>query len=110
MPIGMPGWPDLADSTASIDSARMALASSASVARGVAGESIGGRKLYSAHERAPLLPSGPFRALRELRKPRRGPLVRVPRRPAAGRNGPARAALGRSARARPARLGEGAVA
>src|SRR5438105_14874727 len=32
MPIGMPGWPDLAASTASIDSARIALASSTSVA------------------------------------------------------------------------------
>jgi len=33
MPIGMPGWPDFAASTASIASARMALASASSGAR-----------------------------------------------------------------------------
>src|SRR5437764_72634 len=48
MPIGMPGCPDLAASTASIASARMELASSASVALAVTDESIGTRKLYSA--------------------------------------------------------------
>src|SRR5687768_18108132 len=41
MPIGMPGWPDLAASTASMASARMALASSASVAREPAGKFMG---------------------------------------------------------------------
>src|SRR6267378_1586468 len=48
MPMGMPGCPDLAASTASIASARMELASSASVALAVTEESIGTRKLYSA--------------------------------------------------------------
>src|ERR1043166_1559009 len=48
MPIGMPGCPDFAASTASIASARMELASSASVALAVTEESIGTRKLYSA--------------------------------------------------------------
>ena len=50
MPIGMPGWPDLAASTASMASARIALASSASVALAVTEESIGSGKLYSADD------------------------------------------------------------
>jgi hypothetical protein len=37
MPIGMPGWPDLAASTASIASARIALAICASEARSARG-------------------------------------------------------------------------
>src|SRR5215210_2388966 len=110
IPIGMPGWPDLAASTASIASARMELASSASLAFVVTRESIGGRKLYSAHDPPPIQPSCRFRALRELRGARRRPLVRVPRRPAAGRDGTARAPIGRSPGARAARMGEIAVA
>src|SRR5262245_17194388 len=59
MPIGMPGCPDLAASTASIASARMALANSASEA--LTGDSIGTKKLYSAHARAPLRKARGFR-------------------------------------------------
>src|SRR5215212_3780593 len=102
MPIGMPGWPDLAASTASIANARIELASSASLAFVVTRESIGGRKLYSAHDPPPIQPSRGFRALRELRVAGRRALVCLPRRPAAGGDGTARAAVGRSAGARAA--------
>ena len=40
MPIGMPGWPDFAASTASIASARIALASCLSVARAAVAETV----------------------------------------------------------------------
>src|SRR5258708_34994420 len=69
MPIGMPGCPDFAASTASIASARMELARSASVALAVTGESIGTRKLYSAHGRASLLQPVGLRAWRRLDEP-----------------------------------------
>src|SRR4051812_40943161 len=111
MPIGMPGWPDFAASTASMASARMEFASSASDALGRTGESIGGRKLYSAHARTSLRDTGRIRTPLPLRRARRGPLVRLPRRPAPGRNGtPRPPPLGRSARAAAAVLGPPAVA
>src|SRR5688572_27420725 len=110
MPIGMPGCPDFAASTASMARARMELASAPSVALAVTGDSMGGRKLYSAHAPPSLQQPGRFRTLRSLRRPRRGALVRLPRRPAARRNGAARAAVGRSAGAGEARLGPCAVA
>src|SRR5258708_23010778 len=99
MPIGMPGWPDLAASTASIASTRMALASSrsgagetavAEVISATAGETIGGRKLYSAHERT--FPRTALRHPGRLPAPVFLPdagqrrLVRIPRRPPAGRD------------------------
>src|SRR5687768_3062046 len=102
MPIGMPGWPDFAASTASMASARMELASSASVALAVTGESIGSGKLYSAHDRASVPFAGAVRAALLLRKQRRGPLVRVLRRQAAGGARPARASERRPALSRPA--------
>src|SRR5438067_13354922 len=87
MPIGIPGWPDFAASTASIASARMELASSASVALAVTGESIGTRKLYSAHDRAPLLLAVGLRASGRLRNAGRSALVCVSRRRAPRRDG-----------------------
>src|SRR5258708_33884466 len=101
MPIGMPGWPDFAASTASIASARMALASSrsgagetavAEVISATAGETIGGRKLYSAHERASpghharaaFFHPGRLQAAGLLRGARRRGVGRDPGRPAAG--------------------------
>src|SRR5918994_5067413 len=82
MPIGMPGWPDFAASTASMASARMELASSASVALAVTEESIGSGKLYSAHERASLPFTDAIRTAVLHRTARRGALVRVLRRQA----------------------------
>src|SRR5918999_1825140 len=93
----------------------MELASSASVAFVVTGESIGGRKLYSVGDCAParfppILPAARVRARGELREPAPWVLVRLSRRPAVGRNGAARAALRRSAGACPAGVGQAAVA
>ena len=51
MPIGMPGWPELAAWTASMARKRMALASSRRlgvVMRGVTGEAPGGTRAVSA--------------------------------------------------------------
>src|SRR4029077_20130816 len=62
------------------------------------------------YDRTPLRPTAGFRARRHLRDARRGPLVRLSRRPAARRDGPARGAFGRPARARASGLGSAAVA
>src|SRR5687767_6979058 len=110
MPIGMPGWPDFAASTASIASARIELASSASEALAVTEESIGVVKLYSADDRASLPLADAFRAAVLRRSGWRVPLVRVLRRQAAGRDGPAGEALRRPAGARTPGLGQAAVA
>src|SRR5687768_8345543 len=101
MPIGMPGWPDFAASTASMASARIELASSASEALAVTEESIGSGKLYSAqwttNERAPFPRPAAVRGGLLCRAARRRPLVRVLRRQAAGRAGAAGAAERRCA-------------
>src|SRR5687767_5340831 len=110
MPIGMPGWPDFAASTASMASARIELASSASEALAVTEESIGSGKLYSAHERASLPGASAVRASLLRGNAGRGPLVRVLRRQAAGRAGAARAAERRSALPRAPGLRTAAVA
>src|SRR3954471_6528366 len=110
MPIGIPGRPDLAASTASIASARMELASSASLALAVTGESIGAGKLYSAGRAPPFLQSRRLRASRPLRHAGRSALVRLPRRRASGGNGAARAVERRPARQGAAGLGQAAVA
>src|SRR3989442_5397072 len=98
IPMGMPGWPDFAASTASIASARIELASSPSDAGGF----IGGRKLYSAHDAAPLQPPGGLRAPRFGAGALRRTLVRVPRHRPAGRD--------RAARSAPERRPAGAAA
>src|SRR5262245_45187466 len=107
MPIGMPGCPDFAASTASIASARRALASSPSDAGEII---IGERKLYSAHERPSLLPPRRFRATRALRITGRRLVVRVPRHRPAGRARTTRSAPDRRpAGAGTALLGQAAV-
>src|SRR5260221_7201630 len=96
MPIGMPGCPDLAASTASIASARIELASSPSDA----GEIIRELKLYSAHERASLRSARRLRASGELRGARRRLLVCISRHQPPRRAGCARSrTYRRSARA-----------
>src|SRR5256885_6810744 len=76
MPIGMPGCPDFAASTASIASARMELASSASVALAVTEESMGTANYTQRLYGTALLEPARLRGLRRLRGARRGALVR----------------------------------
>src|SRR4051794_28911132 len=110
MPIGMPGWPDFAASTASMASARMEFASSASVALAVTGESMGSANYTQRLYGTALLDPARVRARRCLRRTRRGALVRVPRRRARRGDGTAAGAERRSARQGAPGVGKTAVA
>src|SRR5258706_434480 len=108
IPMGMPGCPDLAASTASIASARIAFASSRSDAAAVIWEPRRRQKrergLYRSvsynrqHGNAVHDPAELRRGPRNPARPRSGArrLVHLPRRPAARRNGTAGAGAGRS--------------